>query len=106
MPTITTLGLTALNGMTVVYVRGSNNELEGYQGTFAIYTNSTSTHPTYYKEFVSEYTGDPVRPPVVEHIEVPLHNRKWFLDALTVPMNNFSWTIGRSMISKCRDQFS
>lgn len=100
MPTITTLGITALNGLTVVHARGNQNEVEGYQGSFVVYANSTNDSPQYYKEFVDEITGDPITSPIVEDLRSPLHTRQWFIDALTVPVNSFSWFIERSYVSK------
>lgn len=96
MPTITSLGITALNGLTALYARA---EIEDYRGHFLISSNTTSEDPTYYKETVDENTGDPITPAVLEDLG-PLHNRQWFRDALQLPNKNVSWNIDRSTISK------
>ena len=102
MPTITSLGITALNGLTALYAREG---IEGYRGAFLISSNTTSENPTYYKEFVDENSGDPIGPAVVEKLPVPLHERKWFVDAMEVPNKNVSWNIERNSISKFICQF-
>lgn len=96
MPTISSLGVTALNGLTALYARAG---FEGYRGQFLISSNTTSEDPTYYKEFVDASTGDPIVPAVVENLG-PLHNRQWFTDALKLPNKNVSWNIERSVIGK------
>lgn len=96
MPTITSLGVTALNGLTALYAR---TEVEGYRGHVLISSNTTAEEPLYYKEFVDANTGDPIGPAVVEKLG-PLHTRQWFTEAMKVPFNNVSWNIERSTISK------
>lgn len=97
MPTITSLGITALNGLTAVYVR---EEIEGYRGHVYISANTTSENPIYYKEFVDENSGEPIAPAVVEKFPDRLHQRPWFTNAMKVPFNNVSWTIESNIISK------
>jgi len=96
MPTITSLGVTALNGLTALYAR---TDIEGFRGHFLISSNTTSEDPTYYKEFVDANTGDPTAPAVVENLG-SLHNRQWFRDAVKLPNKNVSWNVERSSISK------
>ncbi|KAG0613955.1 hypothetical protein M758_6G140600 [Ceratodon purpureus] len=96
MPTITSLGITALNGLTAVYAR---EEMEGYHGHFLISSNTTSENPIYYKEFVDENSGDPTAPAVVEKLPISLHKRQWFLDAMKVPYKNTSWNIERNTVN-------
>ncbi|CAM6056402.1 unnamed protein product [Sphagnum tenellum] len=97
LPTITSLGVAAVNGLTAVYLRGSMNASEG---TLLFYSNQTITNPTYFKEVVSDTTGDSVGLPVIYEFGIPIQHMQWFQEALTVPLNNLTWTIGRSQISK------
>lgn len=96
MPTITSLGVTALNGLTALYAR---TEVEGDRGHYLISSNTTSQDPTYYKELVDANTGDPIAPADVEDIG-PLHHRQWFRDAMELPNKNISWIVERSPTSK------
>lgn len=96
MPTITSLGVTAMNGLTVAYAR---TEVEGYRGHFLISSNTTSEAPPYYREFVDENSGDPISPAVLEDLG-PLHHRPWFKDALEFPIKTVSWHIERNTMSK------
>ena len=97
---VTSLGVTALNGLTAVYARGLTNEIEGLEGTFYLYANETSSTPVYYKEYVSEVTGNPSGPPILQSFPHAIHETPWFQKAITYPINDISWTIGRSLISK------
>ncbi|CAM6049744.1 unnamed protein product [Sphagnum compactum] len=97
LPTITSLGVAAVNGLTAVYLRGSMNASEG---TLLFYSNQTITNPTYFKEVVSDTTGDAVGLPAIYEFGIPIQHMQWFQEALTVPLNNLTWTIGRSQISK------
>ncbi|KAG0588710.1 hypothetical protein KC19_2G263600 [Ceratodon purpureus] len=90
VPTITSLGVTAMNGVTAAYVR---QEL-GHPGHLFLYSNMTTEKPTYYKEVVDADTGDSIAPPTVEDL-MPLHTYQWFVDAMKVPLNNRSWLIER-----------
>jgi hypothetical protein len=100
LPGITSLGVAAVNGLSAVYVRGSTNEAESYKGTLLLFSNQTTTNPTYYREVVSETTGDPVGLPSIFDFGIPLQNMPWFQEALTMPVKNLTWTIGQSQISK------
>jgi hypothetical protein len=100
LPGITSLGVAAVNGLSAVYVRGSTNEAESYKGTLLLFSNQTTTNPTYYREVVSETTGDPVGLPSTFDFGIPLQNMPWFQEALTMPVKNLTWTIGQSQISK------
>lgn len=95
MPTITSLGVTAMNGLTAAYAR---TEVEGYRGHFLISSNTTSEAPPYYREFVDENSGDPISPAVVEDLG-PLHHRPWFKDALELPIKTVSWHIERNTMN-------
>jgi hypothetical protein len=99
VPTITSLGITALNGVTVAYVR---QEL-GHHGYLFLYSNRTTEMPIYYKEVVDEVTGASIAPPTVECL-LPLHTYQWFMDAMKVPLNNRSWLIERKTPSKFLDR--
>lgn len=92
--------MTAVNGLTAVYNRGHSNEIEGFRGNFCLYSNETGDFPTYYNEFVSEVTGDPLGLPSIERFETALHETPWFKEAVSHPVDNLTWTIGRSQISK------
>ncbi|CAM6078498.1 unnamed protein product [Sphagnum tenellum] len=100
LPGITSLGVAAVNGLSAVYVRGSTNEAESYKGTLLLFSNQTTTNPTYYREVVSETTGDPVGLPSTFDFGIPLQKMPWFQEALTMPVKNLTWTIGESQISK------
>ena len=80
VPTITSLGITALNGVTVTYVR----QKLGHHGS-----NRTTQMPIYYKEVVDEVSGASIAPPTVEGL-LPLHTYQWFMDAIKGPLNNHS----------------
>ncbi|XP_024386402.1 histidine kinase 1 isoform X2 [Physcomitrium patens] len=96
MPTITSLGVTALNGLTAVYARKESE----YDGNLLIFSNSTnSENPMYYKEFVDENTGDPISEASRETELLPLHTYRWFTDAMKVPLTNLSWYIERHTIN-------
>jgi hypothetical protein len=84
-----------VNGLTAVYNRGHSNEIEGFRGNFCLYSNETGDFPPYYNEFVSEVTGDPL-------FETALHETPWFKEAVSHSVDNLTWTIGRSQISKHR----
>jgi hypothetical protein len=100
LPTITSLGVAAVNGLAVVYLRGSMNAVEGFKGTLVFYSNQMIINSTYYKELVSDTTGDPIGPPSTFDFGTPVQHMQWFQEALTVPLNNLTWNIGRSHISK------
>ena len=100
LPVVTSLGVTALNGLTAVYARGLTHEIEGLRGNFCLYANETSGKPVYYKEYVSEATGNPLGPPAIQRFPQAIHETSWFQKAVSFPINNISWTIGRSLISK------
>nr|PNR59975.1 hypothetical protein PHYPA_002767 [Physcomitrium patens] len=95
MPTITTLGVSALNGLTAVYSR--EEQLLGYRGHLYIFSNTTSQDPTYYRQFVDDNTGDPIVPAIIEDLK-PLHRRQWYQSAMELPYRNLSWHIERSTI--------
>ncbi|CAK9211304.1 unnamed protein product [Sphagnum troendelagicum] len=99
LPTITSLGVAAVNGLAVVYLRGSMNAVEGFKGTLIFYSNQMIINSTYYKELVSDTTGDPIGPPSTFDFGTPVQHMQWFQEALTVPLNNLTWNIGRSHIS-------
>lgn len=100
LPVVTSLGVTAVNGLTAVYNRGFKDEIEGSRGNFCLYANDTNGAPVYYKEYVSEVTGDPVGPPLVLEFPYALQDTPWFQKAISYPVNNLTWTIGRSLTSK------
>lgn len=100
LPAVTSLGLTAVNGLTAVFNRGHSNEIEGFRGNFCLYSNDTNGSPVYYKEFVSEVTGYPLGPPSVQKLATALHETPWFQEAISHPLDNLTWTVGRSLISK------
>ncbi|CAM6040223.1 unnamed protein product [Sphagnum compactum] len=100
LPAITSLGVAAVNGLAVVYLRGSMNAVEGFKGTLIFYSNQMIINSTYYKELVSDTTGDPIGPPSTFDFGTPVQHMQWFQEALTVPLNNLTWNIGRSHISK------
>ncbi|XP_024403293.1 histidine kinase 1 [Physcomitrium patens] len=99
LPVVTSLGVTAVNGLTAVYNRGFKDEIEGFKGNFCLYSNDTSGAPVYYKEYVSETTGNPLGPPLVLKFPNSLQDTPWFQKAMSYPVNNLTWTIGRSLIS-------
>ncbi|KAG0563103.1 hypothetical protein M758_8G004400 [Ceratodon purpureus] len=99
LPVVTSLGVTAVNGLTAVYNRGFKDEIEGFRGNFCLYSNDTNGAPIYYKEYVSEVTGNPVGPPLVLEFPNALQDTPWFQKAISYPVNNLTWTIGRSLTS-------
>ncbi|XP_024358846.1 histidine kinase 1 isoform X2 [Physcomitrium patens] len=99
LPVVTSLGVTAVNGLTAVYNRGFKDEIEGFKGNFCLYANDTSDAPVYYKEYVSEATGKPLGPPLVLKFPNTLQDTPWFQKAMSYPINNLTWTIGRSLTS-------
>lgn len=102
LPMVTSVGVTALNGLTTVYARGLPTEKDGSSGSFYVYTNETSSTPVYYRENVSEETGTSLGPPAVQKFPHAIHDTTWFQKAITYPINDVSWTIGRSLTSKYR----
>ncbi|CAM6015958.1 unnamed protein product [Sphagnum balticum] len=103
LPAITSLGVAAVNGLAVVYLRGSMNAVEGFKGTLIFYSNQMIINSTYYKELVSDKTGDPIGPPSTYDFGTPVQHMQWFQEAMTVPLNNLTWNIGQSHISKLCD---
>ncbi len=74
LPAITSLGVAAVNGLAVLYLRGSINAVEGFKGTLIFYSNQMIINSTYYKELVSDTTGDPIGPPSTYDFGTPVYS--------------------------------